>query len=109
MAQPTWNKTLKEVLQQNTVMKTRKSAKGTEYDVEVVPHLEVVSTGSMEEHQGEYRYSIVDTVHQLEYMIKAPNKVDVAFGTELVFDEVSGGTTQNGRGWYKAEAVALAK
>ncbi len=107
MAQPSWNKTLGEVLQHNTKTKIKKSENtGNDYTVEYVPKLEVVSTGSVEEVNGGYRYPIVDTVHQLEYVIKAPNKLDVTFGSKLVFTEVTGNSNK-GRPWYKAESVAL--
>lgn len=110
MAQPTWNRTLSEVLQQNTVRKTFTSEKtGNEYETDVIEKLEVVSTGSVEEIDGKYSYSVVDTVHQLEYSIKTMKKLEVFFGAELVFADVTGGMTNNGRGWYKAEDVALKK
>lgn len=110
MAQPSWNKTLAEVLQQETVTKTFISkSTGKEYESETVEELEVVSTGSVEESKGQYNYSVVDTEHQLEYTIKAPNFVEVAFGDILVFRDVVGGALNNGRGWYKAEKVVDAK
>ncbi|MEW4353800.1 hypothetical protein AB1I63_02715 [Streptococcus pneumoniae] len=110
MAQPTWNRTLSEVLQQNTVRKTFTSEKtGNEYETDVIEKLEVVSTGSVEEVDGKYSYSVVDTVHQLEYTIKTQNEIEVFFGAELIFSNVTGGMTNNGRGWYKADSVSLKK
>lgn len=110
MATPSWSKTLQEVLQHNTVEKTFKSSKGTDYIAQVIPEIEVVSTGSLVEDNGTFKYAIVDTIHQLEYEIKTLNKVDVQFGTKLVFKDVRGGAVGNSsRGWYSAESVSLAK
>lgn len=110
MAQPIWNRTLSEVLQQNTEIRTITSPRtGKEYQAETVLSLEVVSTGSVEEVDGQFSYPIVDTIHQLEYTIKAPKRVDVVFGSQLVFTNVTGGALNNGRGWYKAEDVRVVK
>ena len=49
MAKPNWNRRLSEVLQQDTRKVALMGNKGKEYQTEVVPVLEVVSTGSIEE------------------------------------------------------------
>ena len=90
MAKPNWNRKLGEVLQQDTKKVNLMGNKGKEYQTEVVPVLEVVSTGSVEEVFKDgvsdgFKYAIVDTVHQLEYEIKAPVKLEVVFGTVLEF------------------------
>ena len=108
MAKTSWYRTLDEVLKQETQPKVLVSEKtGNEYTADVVPILNVVSIGSIEEIDGKFKYSIVDTKNDLEYVIKAPNKVDVKFGTILQFKNVRGGATTNGIGWYAAESVVV--
>lgn len=110
MAIPKWNKTLGEVLKQPTiqVVLTSKTS-GKEYTTDVVRQLPVISTGIVDEVEGGYKYSIVDTKNNLEYIIKAPQKIDSKFGTVLVFRNVRGGATSNGGGWYSAESVEVAQ
>ena len=80
MAKTNWSRTLEEVLKQKTQPKVLVSEKtGNEYTADVVPVLNVVSIGSIEEIDGKFKYSIVDTNNDLEYSIKTPNKVDVKF------------------------------
>ncbi|GAB6742079.1 hypothetical protein BOVMAS36_16380 [Streptococcus uberis] len=108
MAKTNWNRTLNEVLKQKTQPNVMVSEKtGNEYITDVVPTLNVLSIGYIEEIDGKLKYSIVDTKHDLEYIIKAPNKVDVKFGTILQFKNVRGGVTTNGTGWYTADSVAV--
>lgn len=108
MAKTNWNRTLEEVLNQKTQPKVMVSENtGNEYTTDVIPTLTVVSIGSIEEINGKFKYSIVDTINDLEYIIKVPNKVDVKFGTVLQFKNVRGGTTSNGIGWYAADSVAV--
>ncbi|HFU3945992.1 TPA: hypothetical protein ACGPAJ_000612 [Streptococcus suis] len=108
MAKTNWNRTLEEVLKQKTQPKVMVSEKnGNEYTADVVPVLKVVSIGSIEEIDGKFKYSIVDTSNDLEYVIKTSNKVDVKFGTILQFKNVRGGATQNGVGWYAADTVQV--
>ena len=90
---------------QPKVMTSEKT--GNEYTTDVIPTLKVVSIGSIEEVDGKYKYSVVDTTHDLEYSIKVPNKVEVKFGTILQFHIVRGGATANGIGWYAADSVAV--
>ena len=108
MAKTNWNRTLAEVLMHETQPKVMTSEKtGNEYTTDVIPTLRVVSIGSIEEKDGKYKYSIVDTVNDLEYTIKVPNKVEIKFGTILQFKNVRGGATANGIGWYAADSVAV--
>jgi hypothetical protein len=110
MAKPSWNKNLSEVLKQPTEKITVISKNtGTEYVADNIKQLVVVSTGSIEAVDGGYKYSIVDTKNNLEYLIKAPQPVDVKFGTVLLFRNVRGGATSNGNGWYSAETVEVAQ
>ncbi|WP_446453471.1 hypothetical protein [Tuanshanicoccus yangjingiae] len=80
---------------------------GNEYTTDVVPILKVVSIGSVEEVDGKFKYSIVDTDNDLEYAIKVANRVEVKFGTILQFKNVRGGATSNGTGWFAADSVAV--
>lgn len=108
MAKTNWNRTLEEVLKQKTQPKLMVSEKsGKEYTTDVIPTLKVVSIGSIEEADGKYKYSVVDTINDLEYTIKVPNKVEVKFGTVLNFSNVRGGATANGIGWYAADSVSV--
>lgn len=108
MAKTNWVRTLAEVLKQETQPKVMISDKtGNEYTTDVIPTLKVVSIGSIEEIDGKYKYSVVDTINDLEYTIKVPNKVEIKFGTVLNFVNVRGGSTANGIGWYAADSVAV--
>ena len=108
MAKTNWNRTLAEVLMHETQRKVMTSEKtGNEYTTDVIPTLRVVSIGSIEEKDGKYKYSIVDTVNDLEYTIKVPNKVEIKFGTVLNFSNVRGGATANRIGWYAADSVEV--
>lgn len=104
-----WNRTLGEVLNQETQLIELVSEKtGNSYTTEVVPTLNVYSIGSVEELDGsKYRYPVVDPSNELEYSIKVSKKVDVKFGTILQFKNVRGGATTNGVGWYAADSVAV--
>lgn len=108
MPTPNWSLTLCEVLKHATQVATYTSEKtGNKYQVEVIPVLTVLSTGSIEEtHDKKYKYSIVDSANNLEYAIKSPNKINVRFGSILEFKNVRGGTTGNGTGWYAADSVS---
>lgn len=108
MAIPTWKRTLGEVLKHKTQATTMSSEKtGNKYTVDVIPDLQVVSTGSVVNFDGKFKYSIVDTKNNLEYSIKTTNAVDVKFGTILHFRNVRGGTTSGEHGWYAADSVTV--
>lgn len=105
---PNWTRTLSEVLKQQTKPMTMISERtGNEYTTDVIPTLIVASTGSIEEADGKFKFSVVDTKNDLEYAIKTQNRVDVKFGTLLQFKNVRGGSTSNGVGWYNAESVTV--
>lgn len=110
MAKPHWTKNLSEVLKQPTEKITLTSKNtGKEYITDTIKQLAVVSIGVVDEVDGGFKYSIVDTKNNLEYEIKAPHPVDVKFGTILLFKNVRGGATSNGNGWYSAETVEVAQ
>jgi hypothetical protein len=108
MAKPNWIPRLEDVLGHKTQETTKVSARtGKEYKTDVIPVLNVLSTGLVEDMgDGKYRYSIVDRQQNLEYAIKVPTKIDVKFGTALSFTNVCGGTTNFG-GWYSADSVSI--
>ena len=99
---PNWQRTLSEVLKHETksIVLTSENT-GNEYTTDVIPKLKLLSTGSLEEVNGKYKYSVVDTINDLEYNIKTTNKVDIRFSN------VRGGSTSNGVGWYAADSVAV--
>ena len=108
MSNTNWNKTLSQVLLHKTEPKILISENtGNEYTTEVIPLLILTSAGSIEEIKDKYKYSVVDTLNNLEYSIKVPNKIEVKFGTHIVFRNVRGGSTSNGLGWYSADSVSL--
>lgn len=108
MAKPTFMKTFSEVVKHPTVEVTMTSPKtGNQYKTDVVEKLVVHSTGSIIQVEDQFKYSIVDTKNDLEYVIKAPNNVPVKFGTVLVFKNVRGGATSNGVTWFSADEVSV--
>ena len=98
-------------LQEVTLQKTEKTIKisektGAEYTVEYIPTLQVLAITAPEEHNGKFRYSIIDTNNDLEYTITAPTKVEAKFGTSLVFKNVRGGFMDK-TVWFAAESVSI--
>lgn len=108
MAKPNWIPRLSDVLGHQTQEVTKVSPRtGNEYTTDIISQLSVLSTGLTEElEDGKVRYSIVDPKTNLEYAIKAPDKIAVKFGTVLSFKNVCGGSTKFG-GWYSADSVAI--
>ena len=103
MAKPIWTKKLNEVLKHPTVQVVLTSkTTGKEYTADVVRQLPVVSTGIVDEVEGGVKYSIIDAKNNLEYTIKAPQKLDIKFGAVLVFTNVRGGSTSTGNSWFSA-------
>lgn len=104
-----WNRTLAEVLKQETQQKVFVSDKtGNEYTTDVIPELIVYSVSPAEETEdGKYKYNITDVKNDLQYTIKTKNRVDTNFGKTLKFYNVRGGALQNGLGWYAADSVEL--
>lgn len=110
MVQPNWQPRLEDVLKHKTEERELISKNGNDYVADVIPKILLLSTGSREDlPNNQYRYSIVDPKNNLEYSIKTENKVEVEFGKRLVFYELRGGTTQNGKGWYNADKVQVYK
>ncbi|MGT2743059.1 hypothetical protein [Streptococcus plurextorum] len=98
-------------LQEVTLQKTEKTIKiseksGAEYTVEYIPNLQVLAITAPAEHNGKYRYSIIDTKNDLEYTVTAPTKVEAKFGTPLIFKNVRGGLMDK-TVWFAAESVSI--
>ncbi|GCF92146.1 hypothetical protein NRIC_00370 [Enterococcus florum] len=108
MSSPVWVNPLAIVLGHPTSEITKISPRtGNEYTTDAILDLKVLLAGSIEAlEDGKYRYPIADHTQNLEYVIKAPNKVDVKFGTMLHFKNVVGGQTSRG-GWYSADSVEV--
>lgn len=106
---PNWEKKLTEVLGYPTQEITKISPRtSNEYKTDAILELKVLSTGSMEAlEDGKYRYTIADPNQGLDYSIKTANKIEVKFGTTLLFKNVVGGATKNGAGWYSADSVEI--
>lgn len=106
MAKPNWTPKLSDVLKHATVeLEMHSDRTGNDYRADVIPVLQVRSTGNVEElDNGYWKYSIVDNQTNLEYEIKAPQQVNVKFGLLLEFTNVRGGATSRG-GWYSCETV----
>ncbi|HFI0742330.1 TPA: hypothetical protein ACGOXR_000520 [Streptococcus suis] len=104
-----FSKTLQEVTLQKTEKTIKTSEKtGAEYTVEYIPALQVLAITAPEEHNGKFRYSIIDTNNDLEYTITAPTKVEAKFGTRLVFKNVRGGLMDKTKTvWFAAESVSI--
>ena len=105
---PNFKKSLSEVLGYATVEKELLSNSGTTYTAEVIEIVRLVSTGLFEKTKdNKYRYGIVDMKNKLEYEIKVPNLVEVAFGNVLEFKNLTGGSFDNGGCWFKADSVSV--
>lgn len=111
MTKPNWNRTLSEVLKHPTKeIKLISEKTGNEYECEVISILDVASTGNVEQtNDGKYKYSIVDVKNGLEYEVKTAIKTDVVFGSVLRFQNVRGGSLNNGSSWYSADSVISQK
>lgn len=110
---PTWIKPLSEVLGYQTENVTRKSARtGNAYQIDVIPRLELICMGAPEEvvkdGKKSYRYSVFDMGKNLEYSVTCPNYVKIAGVKQVILTNLHGGALASGRGWYKADSIAIA-
>ena len=94
---PNWNRKLSEVLGYQTQTVVKKSEKtGNTYSAEVIPRIELVCMGAPEEVVKKdaptaYRYTMFDSGAK-----------------QVILTNLTGGALSNGRGWYKADSIALA-
>lgn len=111
---PTWLRTLSEVLGYQTQVVTRKSMRtGNTYQTEVIPHLELILMGAPEETvkadgSKAYRYSVFDIKKDLEYQVTCPNYLKTSGVKQVVLTNLCGGAFSSGRGWYKADNIQFA-
>lgn len=111
---PNWNRKLSEVLGYQTQTVVKKSEKtGNTYSAEVIPRIELVCMGAPEEVVKKdaptaYRYTMFDMKKNLTYSVKCPNLVQISGAKQVILTNLTGGALSNGRGWYKADSIALA-
>ena len=100
---------ISEVSKQPTPLKALVSEKtGKEYTAEVAPQI-TAHLISLEERNGKYAYHITDVKNDLQYTIKAPNKIEARFGSPLLFTNVKGGVLNSGGVWFSSDSVAILK
>ncbi|WP_270749200.1 hypothetical protein [Lactobacillus amylovorus] len=111
---PMWNRTLSEVLGYETQKVDKKSERtGNVYQADVIPNIELVVMGAPVEvlrdnGQKTYRYSVFDMKKDLEYQVTCSVFLNISGVRQVIFKNLTGGALANGRGWYKADSVALA-
>lgn len=115
MAQtPIWTRNLSEVLGYQTQKVTRKSDRtGNSYQTDVIPRIELVCMGAPEEVVKKdapttYRYTIFDMKKNFTYSVKCPNLLQINGAKQVILTNLTGGALSSGRGWYKADSIALA-
>lgn len=113
MQEPQWTRTLSQVLGYQTQVITKKSEKsGNSYETEAIPRIELIVTGDPEKIERDnrvtYRYSVFDMKKNLGYKITCPNYIKIVGVKQCIFVNLIGGALSNGKGWYKADSVALA-
>ena len=113
MKEPQWTRTLSEVLGYQTQTITKKSLKtGNTYQTEAISQLELVVTGDPEkierDNRVSYRYSDIDMKKNMGYKITSKNFVKICGMKHCILTKNVGGALSNGKGWYKADSVALA-
>ena len=112
---PSWNKSLSEVLGYQTQKVTRKSARtGNAYEVDVIPRLELIVMGEPEaitkdDGSKTYRYYVFDMSKNLEYQVSCTQYLKIAGVKQVILTNLTGGALNNGRGWYKADSIQLVK
>lgn len=112
MQEPIWTRKLSEVLGYSTQIITKKSRKtGNSYETEAIPRIELIVTGDPEQitkdNKKAFRYSVFDMKNNLGYKITCPNYIKVNGVKQCIFTNLVGGALSNGKGWYKADSVAL--
>ncbi len=111
---PTWVRSLSEVLGYQTQRVTRKSLKtGNTYETDVIPRVELLVMGEPEtvlkdDGQKTYRYSVFDMKKDLEYKVSCAQYLKTTGVKQVIFSGLTGGALSNGRGWFKADSVVFA-
>ena len=109
-----WVKPLDEVLGRKTALKKFMSKKGTEYETECVPELDVIVIGTPTEKKDEsgvitgYSYQVYDQKLDASFTISAPNFLQEASFKGVAFIDVRGGALANKpQGWFAASKAVF--
>lgn len=109
-----WIKPLDDVLGRKTQEKTFTSKKGTEYQAQCVPQLDVIVIGNptekkdVEGHVIGYSYQVYDQKLDASFSISAPNLLEGVSFKGVAFIDVRGGALQNkAEGWFAASKVVF--
>lgn len=110
----TWTKPLDDVLGRKTEKKTFTSKKGTTYEADCIPELDVIVIGTPTEkkdtegHITGYSYEVYDQKLDASFSISAPNLLEGSSFKGVAFIDVRGGALQNRpEGWFAASKVAF--
>lgn len=111
-----WTRTLSEVLQRATEKKNFKSKKGTDYETDCIPRIDLIVIGSPIERKDEtgattgYSYEVYDNKTDTTFHITAPQLIEGSSFKTVAFLEVRGGALAGkGEGWFSASRVAPLK
>lgn len=110
----TWTKPLEDVLGRKTKVKTFTSKKGTTYESDCVPELDVIVIGTPTEKKDEsgvitgYSYQVYDQKLDASFTISAPNFLEGVSFKGVAFIDVRGGALQNRpEGWFAASKAVF--
>ena len=110
----TWTKPLDDVLGRKTKKKTFTSKKGTTYEADCIPQLDVIVIGTPTEkkdtegHITGYSYEVYDQKLDASFSISAPNLLEGSSFKGVAFIDVRGGALQNRpEGWFAASKVVF--
>lgn len=110
----TWTKPLDDVLGRKTEKKTFTSKKGTTYEADCIPQLDVIVIGTPTEkkdtegHITGYSYEVYDQKLDASFSISAPNLLEGSSFKGVAFIDVRGGALQNRpEGWFAASKVVF--
>ena len=110
----TWVKPLDDVLGRKTMVKKFTSKKGTEYEADCVPELDVIVIGTPTEKKDEsgaitgYSYQVYDQKLDASFSISAPNLLEGSSFKGVAFIDVRGGALeQKPEGWFSASKAVL--
>lgn len=110
----TWTKKLKDVLDRATQKKAFTSKKGTTYEADCIPQLNVIAVGTPTEKKDEtgavtgYSYQVYDAKIDASFTISAPNFVDGVSFKQVAFIDVRGGALEHKpEGWFSASKAVL--
>ena len=110
----TWTKPTDDVLGRKTEKKPFTSKKGTTYEADCIPHLDVIVIGTPTEkkdtegHITGYSYEVYDQKLDASFSISAPNLLEGSSFKGVAFIDVRGGALQNRpEGWFAASKAVF--